>query len=248
MAPDDPAAPFEHVWQLLSRPRLPGEDGYFEHVRTELLDLLAAPPRRFVEIGCGTGLTGAEVKRRYPAATVDGFEYNPAAAAAAAERLDNVHAGDAERMDIGALYAPGSIDALLLADVLEHLYDPWSFLERMRPCLAREAQVIASIPNVRNLKLLGELAAGTFAYEAAGLLDVTHIRFFTRSEILKLFDQTGYDVLWIGNVRDQRIPDLAPAAFPCKLETASIDIHVPNAEALTDLMTVQFYVRAQPRS
>jgi SAM-dependent methyltransferase len=238
----------EHVWQLLSRPRAPGEDGYFEHVRAELVDLLIAPPRRFVEIGCGTGLTGAEVKRRYPAAVVDGIEYVPAAAAEAGRRLDNVHAGDVERLDLASLYEPASIDALLLADVLEHLYDPWNFLVRIRPFLAPGAQIIASIPNVRNLVLLGELAGGGFSYEPAGLLDITHIRFFTRVEILKMFDQTGYDVSWIGNVRDPRIPDIAPAAFPVKVEAGSIAVDVPNAETLTELMTIQFYVRAEPRS
>jgi 2-polyprenyl-3-methyl-5-hydroxy-6-metoxy-1,4-benzoquinol methylase len=238
----------EHVWRLLSRPRAPVEDGYFEHVRSELVALLTAPPRRFVEIGCGTGLTGAEVKRRFPAAIVEGIEYSPAAAAEAATRLDRVHAGDVGQMDLGAVYEPGSIDALLLADVLEHLYDPWSLLVRIRPFLAPGAQVIASIPNVRNLALLRELAAGTFAYEPAGLLDVTHIRFFTRAEILKLFDETGYDVTWVGNVRDPRIPDIAVTAFPVNLEAGDITIKVSTAEALTDLMTIQFYVRAQPRA
>jgi 2-polyprenyl-3-methyl-5-hydroxy-6-metoxy-1,4-benzoquinol methylase len=238
----------EHVWQLLSRPRVPGEDGYFEHLRAELVDLLIAPPRRFVEIGCGTGLTGAEVKRRYPAAVVDGIEYSPAAAAEAASRLDHVHAGDVGQMDLGALYEPGSIDALLLADVLEHLYDPWNLLVRVRPFLAPGAQVIASIPNVRNLALLRELAAGAFSYVPAGLLDVTHIRFFTRAEILRMFDQTGYEVTWVGNVRDPRIPDIAVTAFPVNLEAGDITIKVSTAETLTELMTIQFYVRAQPRA
>ena len=248
MASSDPAPPrLEYVWQLLSRPRAPGQDGYFEHLRSELLDLLTTAPRRFVEFGCGTGLTGAEVKRRYPAAIVDGFEYSPAAAAAAAERLDNVHPGDVERIDFASLYAPESIDVLLLADVLEHLYDPWNLLVRIRPFLSRDAVVLASIPNIRNLALLGELSAGTFTYEPAGLLDITHIRFFTRIEILKMFAQTGYDVPWIGNVRDPRIADIAATAFPVHLETGSLVVKVPNAETLTELMTIQFYVRAHPR-
>lgn len=237
----------DHVWQLLSNPRLPGEDGYFEHVRAELLDLLGPPPRRFVEIGCGTGLTAAEAKRRYPEAVVEGFEVSAAAGALAATRIDAVHIGDVERTDLAALYAPESIDALLLADVLEHLYDPWNLLVRIRPFLTADAQVIASIPNIRNMALLSELAAGTFSYVPAGLLDVTHIRFFTRSEIIKMFDATGYDVLAMVNARDPRIPPIAATNFPINLETPGIVLKNVDAPTLAELQTIQFYVTARPK-
>jgi 2-polyprenyl-3-methyl-5-hydroxy-6-metoxy-1,4-benzoquinol methylase len=238
----------DHVWRLLSEPRLPGEDGYFEHVRAELIELLGAAPRRFVEIGCGTGLTAAEVKRRYPGAIVEGFELSAAAGALAATRLDAVHVGDVERSDLAALYAPESIDALLLADVLEHLYDPWNLLVRIRPFLTPDAQIVASIPNIRNIALLSELAAaGTFSYVPAGLLDVTHIRFFTRFEILKMFDATGYDVLSVANVRDPRIAPIVAENFPINLETAGIVLKNVDAPTLAELQTIQFYVSARPK-
>lgn len=238
----------EHTWQLLSNPRAPGQDGYFEHARTNLIDLFSSPPRRFVDVGCGTGLTAAEMKRRSPTTVVDGFEYNALAAADAATRLDHVHVGDIGLMDLASLYAPASIDGLLLADVLEHLYDPWDLLIRLRPLLADDAQIVASIPNVRNLALLQELASGSFSYEPAGLLDVTHIRFFTRSEILKMFDQTGYDVTWVGNVRDDRIPEIVPGEFPVNLEMANLVLKAVDAAAFNDLLTIQFLLRAHPRA
>jgi 2-polyprenyl-3-methyl-5-hydroxy-6-metoxy-1,4-benzoquinol methylase len=238
----------EHVWHLLSTPRAPGEDGYFEHPRADLIDLLTAPPRRFVDVGCGTGLTGAEVKRRYPDAIVEGFEFSPAAAALAAGRLDRVHAGDVETADLAALYAPGSIDALLLADVLEHLYDPWNFLVRIRPYLTLDAQIVASIPNVRNLALLGEIAGGSFSYVPAGLLDVTHIRFFTLREMTKLFEQTGYAIASVGGVRDERIGRIDVAAFPVNLEIGSLVIKNVDADTLAELQTIQFYLRIRVRA
>ena len=83
-----------HVWQLLTNARAPGEDGYFEHVRTELLDLFERPPRHLLDIGCGTGLTGLEARSRFPDATIDGIEFSAEAAAVAVERLDHVHQGD----------------------------------------------------------------------------------------------------------------------------------------------------------
>ena len=236
------------VWDLLSNPRMPGHDGYFEHMRAELVDLFTAPPRLFVDVGCGIGLTGAEVKRRYPNAIVDGFEYHAEAAALAAERLDHVHHGDVAALDIARYYAPTSIDALLLADVLEHLYDPWNFLVRIRPYLTPDAQVIASIPNIRNLFFLDALASGTFAYEPAGLLDVTHIRFFSRADIMQMFDETGYEVTWMASVRDGRIADMSTATFPVNLETTNLVIKAVTPEALAEYSTIQFYLRAHPRA
>jgi O-antigen biosynthesis protein len=236
-----------YVWQLLTNARQPGQDGYFEHVRTELLDLFVQPPHLFVDVGCGTGVTAQEAKRRFPTATVEGFEFSAAAAQVAARRLDRVHAGSVEQADFGQLYAPNSIDGLLLADVLEHLYDPWNLLVRIRPYLARDAQVVASIPNARNLVLLSELAAGNFSYEPAGLLDVTHIRFFTKREILKMFAETGYDVLDVARCHDPRIPAVTPLAAPMNVELPAITLKNVDNETLTELTTIQFYVRATPK-
>jgi 2-polyprenyl-3-methyl-5-hydroxy-6-metoxy-1,4-benzoquinol methylase len=237
----------DHVWRLLSEPRSPGQDGYFEHVRKELVDMIGAPPRRFVEIGCGTGVTAAEVKRRYPDATVEGFEVSAAAGAVAAERIDTVHIGDIERTDLAALYAPQSIDTLLLADVLEHLYDPWKLLVRLRPLLSPDAQIISSIPNIRNMALLNDLAYGTFTYEPAGLLDVTHIRFFTRYEIMKMFEETGYEILTMVNARDPRIPPVTAETFPVSIEMERIVLKNVDANALAELQTIQFYLTARPK-
>jgi len=237
----------EFVWSLLSTPREPGQDGYFEHARVELIDMLERPPLRFVEIGCGAGSTGAEVKRRYPDCIVDGFEYSAAAAAIAATRMDHVHVGDVLDVDFATIYAPAAIDALLLADVLEHLYDPWLFLARIRPYLTLDAQIIASIPNVRNLALLDEVAAGTFSYVPAGLLDITHIRFFTRREIEKMFDQTGYDITSMAGVRDERLGEPPSAGFPVDLETASVRLKNLGPADVFELYTIQFYLRVRRR-
>ena len=120
-------------------------------------------------------------------------------------------------------------------------------MRRIRPYLTPDAQIVASIPNIRNMALLNALAGGAFTYEPAGLLDVTHIRFFTRSEILKMFDATGYEVLSVMNARDPRIPPIESANFPINLETASIVLKNVDANMLAELQTIQFYVTARPR-
>ena len=239
----------ENVWHLLSEPRVPGHDDYFEHARTDLIDMLTAPPKRFLDVGCGSGTTGAEVKRRYPGAIVDGIEYSPAAGALAQAQLDRVVIGDAGAVDFAALYELASIDAVLLADILEHLYDPWRFLARLRPYVTPDAQIIASIPNVRNLALLTDLIAkGTFPYDEAGLLDVTHIRFFTRSDIIKMFDATGYRVLTVDNIRDPRLAPIAVSEFPVSLDLPNFTLRDIDADTFAQLSTIQFYLRVRPHT
>lgn len=237
-----------YVWQLLSTPREPGQDGYFEHVRRELIDLLERPPRLFVDVGCGTGLTGLALKERFPDAIVDGFEYSPTAAAVAATRLDHVHSGNVEQLDFAALgYGPESIDGLMLADVLEHLYDPWGFLVRLHPFVAPDAQIVASIPNARNLVLLNELAGGSFTYEPAGLLDVTHIRFFTKSEIVRMFAETGYQVRDMQACYDGRIPRLEPIVGKRNVDLPAITLRDVDQALMMELTAIQFYVRVSRR-
>ncbi len=170
-------------------------DHYYERVRTELLDLIASSPKRVLDIGCGSGATDAALKRRHPAAFVIGIEPVAAAAERARARLDRVIHADAETLDFAEHgIADGSLDLIIVADVLEHMYDPWHLLGRMRSLLAPGGRVIASIPNVRNLWLLEKIVRGYFDYRDEGLLDITHIRFFTYKEMRALFGDTGYTV------------------------------------------------------
>jgi 2-polyprenyl-3-methyl-5-hydroxy-6-metoxy-1,4-benzoquinol methylase len=98
---------------------------------------------------------------------------------------------DFEAEGIGA----GQIDTVIVADVLEHLVNPWQVLVRLKSRLAPGAQVIASIPNARNIWLIWRLLTkGRWEYTERGLLDVTHLRFFTAEEIRRMFEETGYTV------------------------------------------------------
>jgi 2-polyprenyl-3-methyl-5-hydroxy-6-metoxy-1,4-benzoquinol methylase len=91
--------------------------------------------------------------------------------------------------------APATFDTVIAADILEHLVNPWDLLLRIKPYLAHGAQLIASIPNIRNVSLLSRvLLEGRWEYMRTGLLDVTHLRFFTFTEMCKMFTDTGYAV------------------------------------------------------
>jgi O-antigen biosynthesis protein len=228
---------------------------YYENARLALLDLLPAAPRRLLDVGCGNGATGAAAKARWPQLTAIGIEMVPEAAQRAAERLDRVVIGSAETLDWEKESIAG-IDAVLLADVLEHLVDPWRFLKQLRTALSADAVVVASIPNVANFWLLEELASGRFDYAAEGLLDSTHLRFFTRATISRMFDDAGFAIERWDRTPDGRVDDLTrhrvlgimqPVPFAGRVTGHRVVVRDVDEEHYQDLRTVQFFVVARPR-
>jgi SAM-dependent methyltransferase len=186
-------------------------NAYYDRVRDELLDMIELVPQRVLDVGCGGGATGAELKRRYPGATVTGIEPVAAAAQRAQSRIDRVICANAESLDFAAAALTDSaFDLIVVADVLEHMYDPWRMLERLRALLASGGRILASIPNVRNLWLLEKIVRGGFDYGDEGLLDITHIRFFTFAEMRALFAGTGYAIERSRLNIDGNLPERVP--------------------------------------
>ena len=175
-----------------------GQDAnhYKDYANESMLLVLDGEPGRVLELGCAGGRLGAIIKERHPRSHVTGIEAGHAAAAVAVTRLDRVIESRLEELELAAHgIAPGGFDLILAGDILEHLVNPWAELVRLRSLLAPNGRLIASIPNVRNLQVLGGLAVqGRFHYEERGLLDVTHLRFFALDDISDMFETTGYRV------------------------------------------------------
>jgi 2-polyprenyl-3-methyl-5-hydroxy-6-metoxy-1,4-benzoquinol methylase len=170
-----------------------GAEDYFGKTRTEIEPLLPEKLERVLEIGCGRGPTLAWLKRRYPGLWACGIEIDEEAADEAERRVDIVLREDIAVCDPDIDKA--SFDAILCLDVLEHLADPWSVLGRLREYLRPDGVVIASVPNVRHHSVVGPLLLrGRWEYESWGILDKTHLRFFTRDSAIQLFVRQGFDV------------------------------------------------------
>ncbi|MBE3599177.1 MAG: class I SAM-dependent methyltransferase [Limnochordaceae bacterium] len=168
--------------------------------RPDVRGLVRDSCRTILDLGCGPGLVGEALKRSRPC-RVTGVEINREAAEEARRRIDEVIAGDIEQL-VDALPAR-AYDCILAADVLEHLRDPWRVLRALRRCLAHGGYVVASVPNVAHWCVLKGLLEGDWVYQPQGLLDATHLRFFTRRGIVRLFESSGY-----------RIQQMAPMVSP----------------------------------
>jgi 2-polyprenyl-3-methyl-5-hydroxy-6-metoxy-1,4-benzoquinol methylase len=203
----------------------------YERPRPEILGHVPATARRVLDLGCATGTTGAALKARQPA-HVTGVELEPAYAEEARARLDEVLEGDVEDVQ-----PQGTFDALIAADVLEHLTDPWTALRRYAALLEPHGTAVVSLPNVGHWSTYANLARGTWPRKAEGIFDATHLRWFTLRDARELLRQAGLRETsvvrrgWILH-RGSRLDALAPPL-----------LRVPG---LRTLVTFQYVIAARP--
>ncbi len=167
---------------------------YLVEEQNRALCALFGRPRTVLDVGCGIGLNGAAAKRT--GARVTGIEIVPASIERARKVLDEVLVADIEReASLRDALGQRRFDLLLLADVLEHTTEPRAVLERLVPYLEDDGHVLISLPNVAAWPVRLGLLAGRFEYTRSGILDDTHLRFFTRESAVAMIEAAGLEVL-----------------------------------------------------
>jgi 2-polyprenyl-3-methyl-5-hydroxy-6-metoxy-1,4-benzoquinol methylase len=239
----------EPVWKLLDADmHLQTLDP--DYAPVGLLEMIDPPPRRVLDLGCFCGGSGRWLKQRFPDCEVIGIEMLGKAAAMAVQTYDRVIEGTFEQVDFAAegLMA-GSFDAVIAADFLEHIYNPWHALQRVKPLLAPGGAIYVSLPNVRNLNILSALAGGAWRYQGAGILDITHVRFFTLAQASEMLSQTG----WL--IRDGRLNPDSSLSYIVDgknleeiktLSAGKLKLEGLNPMDVLELMAIQFFIRAEP--
>ncbi len=179
---------------------------YFKYVRTDLIQVIAKGAHSILEVGCAEGATGAALKANGCAGQVTGIELDADAARLASTRLDRVIFADVEKIDfLKEALVPESFDYIICGDVLEHLRDPWYQLERLLILLKVGGKLIVSLPNIRYYGVLFPLMFNDdFTYQAAGILDRTHLRFFTKSSSEKMLKSAGLTNLKLKSLMNKR--------------------------------------------
>jgi len=166
---------------------------YYKCQRPELIKFIRSGHNRILDVGCAEGWLGESIKKLGLASEVVGIELFHEAAQVAESRLDKVICGNIESMNLEEIGLElESFDYIICADVLEHLRDPWTVLGWLTSRIKPGGYLIASVPNVRHWSVvLPLLLKGEWVYRLHGIMDQTHLRFFTRKSAIDLVQQSG---------------------------------------------------------
>lgn len=162
--------------------------------RIDLLALVDTPPSTVLDVGCATGASGELLRDRH-GSRVTGIELDPRMAEVARQRLFAVHVADLNQSSISEVVGSERYDLILLGDVLEHLIDPWGTLAQAQRLLSPGGRIIASLPNVAHYSTIVSLMFfRRWPYRDRGIHDRTHLRFFTRKNLVDLYAGAGLSI------------------------------------------------------
>ena len=200
---------------------------------------LIRPGARVLDVGCSTGYLSKILRNEF-SCVVTGIELDREAAEKAVVVCDRVVVGNIEHLPL-SLFDGSSFDIIIFADVLEHLRDPRTVLRKVASWLSDDGFVLISIPNFGYRGVLLNLATGRFYRTSHGILDDTHIQFFTIPEIFTLLSDAGFFPVAL----DRTIKGLADSEFKNIKIQPSVELEaLINQGPETD--TYQFIVKACP--
>lgn len=209
----------------------------YDNVNPTILEFYSGE-KKVLDIGCGSGLLGKAIKGANANAVVYGIDYSEAAGGNATKVLDRYDTVDLDDEELPAYGR--DFDLIILADVLEHLKRPDQLLTKLHKVLAPQGSVLISVPNVAHFRVRKTLLAGRFRYTDTGILDRTHLRFFTRETLYQMVSSCGYNVLG-----EKHIAEL-PQVFGLSSRKGSF-IHEYVTKKFPTLVGVQFILKLQPK-
>ncbi len=164
-------------------------------VRDSLTLIVERVPRgsAVLELGTATGYLGRFLGEQWDC-TVDGVELIEDMASVARPAYRRMVVADLEEKLLREHFPAGGYDVVICADVLEHLYNPAAIVAQIKGLLKPGGRLIVSVPNMAYAGLVLDLIAGNFEYTELGLLDRTHIRFFTRATITRMIEEQGFRI------------------------------------------------------
>lgn len=212
-------------------------------VNRDLLAMMPRTARRVVEVGCMHGALARAFREINPQVHYAGVDIDPAYAAVAAQACDVALPGDIEHFDQATFDSLFPSDCWVFGDCLEHLRDPWRVVAAIRERIAADGCLVACIPNAQHWSVQMRLATGLFRYEDSGLLDRTHVRWFTRVTMIEMFMQAGWRVE-AGLAR--RLPQAAPVALIDGVRAVARAGGADPDQAAEDAEVFQYLFKAIP--
>lgn len=160
----------------------------------DLLAFIPATSRKLIEVGCSSGAMAREFKKIQPNCHYLGIDIDADYVQLAKRYCDESLTLDIEAVEDNFYQQYQDVDCWIFGDTLEHLKDPWRVLSKIRQVIPAHGCVVACIPNAQHWTMLARLSVGDFRYQDSGLMDRTHIRWFTRQTMIELFEQSGFRI------------------------------------------------------
>lgn len=215
-----------------------------EQHNPDLLKLIPTEAAKLIEIGCSSGALAREYKKSSPHCHYIGVEIDSYYAELAKRYCDESFTLDIENADDAFWTANSDRDCWIFGDTLEHLKDPWFVLKKIRGVIPSAGSIVVCIPNAQHWSLQAKLSVGDFRYQDSGLLDRTHLRWFTRQTMIEMFDQTGFKVE-IGFPRIFNEPNRE--LFIPLIERIATQAGVDPKIAVSDALPLQYVLRVRPK-
>jgi O-antigen biosynthesis protein len=210
---------------------------------TKMLGLIGNN-KQVVDFGCATGYFAHLMARQQ--CTVTGVEINPEAAKTAEQYCQEVIVADLDFVSVKEILPDRQFDVAVFGDVLEHLRNPWQVLQDTKQILKKDGYVVASIPNIAHGAIRLALLQGKFEYTEFGILDNTHLRFFTRKTVEDLLENSGY---LLKDIESTKLPFFANNTLVPHININDFDSEIiKRMQKDEDIDTLQFVVRAFPCS
>ena len=216
-----------------------------EYHNPDLLKIIPLSSKYIVEVGCSSGALAREFKKLNLHAHYIGIELDEGYANLAKRYCDKVYQSNIENMDEALWDTLSQADCWIFGDTLEHFQNPWTVLQKIRSFIAPNGVIACCIPNAQHWSLQVKLNIGEFRYEESGLLDKTHLRWFTRKTLIELFSDTGFHIL---EIHPRIFNEPGRDRFLALLKGIAEKAGVNADEAINDALPMQYIVLAKPNS
>jgi Predicted methyltransferase (contains TPR repeat) len=215
-------------------------EGSSHRILIELVKRFSRGRGRLLDLGAAGGELGESLRPLFDSTT--GFEFDVDRIEQLKPRFDRVVIADLETLH----QLPGGNSAIVMADILEHLRDPKKALSLVRGALRPDGILYVSVPNIANITIRIGLLFGVFRYRDRGILDATHLRFYTSRTIRDEVTEAGFDII---DVRGSSVPIrlIVSDYLPEFLIRLGERILTPVTRMMTALFAYQIILVAKPR-
>jgi len=210
----------------------------------DLLKLIPQDAKRIVEVGCSSGALAREYKKNNPGCTFIGIEIDQEYSTLAKRFCDEVYVANIESIEDSIWDTLVGADCFVFGDTLEHLQDPWKVLRKIKTIIPPTGSIVCCVPNAQHWSLQVKLNIGDFRYVESGLLDKTHLRWFTRQTLIELFADTGFVVR---DIQPRIFDEPQREDFIALLKRISKRAGVNPEEAGKDAAPFQYVLIATPK-